>query len=113
MVFLIHLAFYIFYLLIQQHRRMNSCAYLIILYGSRANGTNRSVSDWDFLLVSDELDSVIINQKVTKLERKYDCQINVKHYTLSEFNKMKSEKTPFYSEVMSNKYLLKGTLDET
>ena len=94
-------------------RDLKSKSHLIILYGSRANGTNRSASDWDFLVVSDELDSVILNQKVTKLEMKYDCQINVKHYTISELNKIKSEKTPFYSEVMSNKYILKGTLDET
>lgn len=88
-------------------------SHLIILYGSRANGTNRIDSDWDFLVVSDELDPITINKNISELEAKHDCQINVKLYTIAEFNRIKNERTPFYSEVTSNKFLLKGDLNET
>ncbi len=94
-------------------RKFKLNSYLIILYGSRANGTDRKDSDWDLLVVSDELDVVTINKNVSDIESKYDCQVNVKLYTTSEYNEIKNENAPFYREVMSNKFLLKGDLNET
>ena len=60
-------------------KNFGSRSRLIILYGSRANGTNVIDSDWDFIVVSDELNEVTINKTISDLETKYDCQINIKH----------------------------------
>lgn len=94
-------------------KNFKSKSELIILYGSRANGTDRRDSDWDFLIVSNKLNSVTINKIISELETKYDCQINIKLYTTFEYNEIKTDRTPFYSEVISNKFLLKGELNET
>ena len=94
-------------------KNFKSGSKMIILYGSRANGTNRKDSDWDILIVSDKLDLISINKKISELEAKHDCQINVKLYSTIEYKEMKMERSSFYQEVISNKYLLKGDLNET
>ena len=94
-------------------KKIRSRSSLILLYGSRANGTDRKDSDWDILILSDEINIVELNSIISKLESKYNCQINIKLYTSIEFSKIKSERTPFYLEVMANKLILKGELNET
>ena len=82
----------------------------IILFGSRAMGTDEPGSDWDILVVSDSLTAVQINQVITKLEKKAHAQINVKLFTSPGFKELISEKTPFVTEVQKNSYVLKGDL---
>jgi predicted nucleotidyltransferase len=94
-------------------KKFKSKSHLILLYGSRANGTDRVDSDWDILIVSSKINIVELNQFISNLELEFDCQINVKLYSLADFEKIKAEKTPFYSEIMSNKIVLIGELDET
>jgi predicted nucleotidyltransferase len=92
--------------------KFRSKSQLIILYGSRANGTDLTDSDWDFILVSDELGLVTINRIIAELEKKYLTKINVKLYTKSEYDEVRTKRTPFYLEIMTNNILLKGELDE-
>ncbi len=87
-------------------------SHLIILYGSRANGTDRPDSDWDFIIVSDELDPVGINKTVSNLEIKYETQINVKLYTRKGYTDIKANKAPFYQEIMANKVVMRGDINE-
>lgn len=86
---------------------------LIILYGSRATGTEVKDSDWDFILVSNELEPITVNKTIASIEKKYDVQINVKLYTSSEYNEIRTKKTPFYREIKNNKVLLEGEEGET
>ncbi len=94
-------------------KKVRSKSRLILLYGSRANGTDRIDSDWDILIVSNEINIVELNRIISKLESKHNCQINIKLYTSPEYARIKSEGTPFYFEVMANNLILKGELDET
>lgn len=93
-------------------RKFKSRSSLIMLYGSRAEGIDLKDSDWDFIVVSDELDLVIINKNISNLERRFATQINVKLYTEEEYSEMKDKRAPFYQEIMTNKILLKGENDE-
>lgn len=93
-------------------KKCGSKSILIILYGSRANGTDEKDSDWDFIIVSDILDIVTINKTVSNLEKRYETQINVKLYSKNEYSKVKANNTPFYQEVMTNMIILKGDTDE-
>jgi len=92
--------------------KFKSKSHSIILYGSRAGGTDLADSDWDFILVSDELDLVTINRTIAKLEKKYLTKINVKLYSKSEYDDIRTSRTPFYLEIMANNILLKGEPDE-
>ena len=93
-------------------RKCGSKSTLIILYGSKANGTDEKDSDWDFIIVSDTVDIVTINKTVSNLEKRYETQINVKLYSKNEYSKIKVDNTPFYQEVMTNRILLRGDIDE-
>jgi predicted nucleotidyltransferase len=93
--------------------KFRSKSHLIILYGSRADGTDLIDSDWDFIVVSDELDQVTINRTIAKLEKKYLAKINVKLYSKSEYEEIRTKRTPFYIEMMTNNILLKGESGET
>jgi predicted nucleotidyltransferase len=84
----------------------------ILLYGSRANGSDKRDSDWDILIISDEMNPVELNKKTSEIERRFDCQLNANLLSKKEFNKIRKERTPFYLEVIMNKYVLRGDLDE-
>ena len=92
--------------------KFRSKSHLIILYGSRADGTGLMDSDWDFIVVSDWLNLVTINRTIAKLEKKYLAKINVKLYTKTEYDEIRTKRTPFYLEIMTNNILLKGGPDE-
>lgn len=93
-------------------KRFGKRSKLMLLYGSRADGTDTADSDWDILVVSDELDGVDINDVVSALEKKHDAQINVNHYSVEEYGKMRRDRTIFYQQVLSSKYVLEGEPDE-
>jgi predicted nucleotidyltransferase len=93
-------------------RKFKSRSHLIFLYGSRADGTDSTDSDWDFIVVSDDLDPVTINRTLARLEKKYLNKINVKLYSKSEYDDISTKRTPFYIEIMANNILLKGGPDE-
>ena len=93
-------------------KRLGKRSKLMLLYGSRADGTNTMNSDWDILIVSDELNALKINHIVSAIERKYDAQINVNHYSMEDYELMKNNRTVFYLQVISAKYVLEGEPDE-
>ena len=94
-------------------KKLASRTELILLYGSRATGTDGVDSDWDFLVVSDKLGVVEINKAISDLESRYGLLINVKLYTSREYRKFITGNTPFYNEVMKSKVILAGEFDET
>ncbi len=94
-------------------KKFGSKSTLIVLYGSKADGTDEKDSDWDFIIVSDTLDIVTINKTVSNLEKRFETQINVKFYSKNEYSKIKANNTPFYQEAMDNMIILKGDIDET
>ena len=85
---------------------------IILLYGSRADGTNRKDSDWDILVISNDLNTLEVNKRAAKIGRKYACEINVNTLSNRQFHKIRKDNTPFYLEVMQNKYVLRGDLNE-
>jgi predicted nucleotidyltransferase len=94
-------------------RKFGSKSELIMLYGSRAEGTDVVDSDWDFIMVSNELDVVAVNRIISELEARFGVQINVKLYTNEEYMEFTEKKTPFYREVIANKVVLGGQLRES
>ena len=84
-----------------------------MLYGSRAGGTDEVDSDWDFIVVSDELDVVGVNKSISTLDTRLGVQINVKLYTSQEYREFTDKKTPFYNEIMANRVILGGRFNET
>jgi predicted nucleotidyltransferase len=83
----------------------------LILYGSRAKGTNTPQSDWDLLLIGDDFDRIDLNDFINEIETKYEMTIDLKAYIKDEFDRIKRENTPFYQEVRSSMYLLEGDID--
>ncbi|MGA1794060.1 MAG: nucleotidyltransferase domain-containing protein, partial [Thermoplasmatota archaeon] len=43
----------------------------LLLYGSRADGTNEPDSDWDLLVISDDMDPLELNKLGNKLEKRF------------------------------------------
>ena len=89
-------------------KKFGSKSGMIMLYGSRAEGTDVVDSDWDFIIVSNELDVVAVNRTISELEARFGVQINVKLYTSEEYVEFTEKKTPFYREVMANNVVLGG-----
>lgn len=93
-------------------RKFKFKSHSIMLYGSRADGSDLIDSDWDFIIVSDRLDLVSVNKTVAILEKNLLTRINVKVYTKEEYDDIKTKRTPFYLEIMTNNILLKGGVNE-
>lgn len=85
---------------------------LMILFGSRATGTDDLNSDWDLVLVSQSLDELSINPEVSEMEERFDCQINVKLYTAEGFQSLSKGSNPFFEQLLRNGYVLKGDIYE-
>jgi predicted nucleotidyltransferase len=94
-------------------KKFESKSELIMLFGSRADGTDVEDSDWDFIMVSNELDVVAVNRTISEMEARFGVQINVKLYTSAEYMELTEKKTPFYREVMTNNVILGGQLLES
>ena len=94
-------------------KRFASKSELVLLYGSRAEGTEGVDSDWDFLVVSNKTDVVAMNRTISEMEARFGVQINVKLYTSREYREFVEKKTPFYQEVMAKKIVLGGQLIES
>jgi predicted nucleotidyltransferase len=75
----------------------------VILFGSRASGTPKPESDYDFLIVLLEKDRKIIEEIydiVTDFLIKYGADISLKIYKDKEFQKMVSIPTPFMASIL-------------
>lgn len=75
----------------------------VILFGSRAKGTPKPGSDYDFLIVLREKEPKIIDELydvVTDFLIEYGVDISLKIYKDDEFRKMISIPTPFMASIL-------------
>jgi predicted nucleotidyltransferase len=84
----------------------------LILYGSRADGTNDPGSDWDILVISDTIDPIELNKIGNKIGKRFGELLNLHLYTKAQVNRMRNEKTPFYLELLKKNVPLVGDLDD-
>lgn len=93
-------------------RSFKGSANVILLFGSRAEGSNRSDSDWDILVVSDSMDPIEMNKTSNRLEKRFGQELNLHLYTEAQIDHMRDECTPFYMEVIRKKVPLVGNIDD-
>jgi len=84
---------------------------ILIIYGSRVDGSNGPDSDWDLILIDDDEDRIRMNAFINDLEKRFGQTIDMKIYTKDQFRKIRKERSPFYIEVLSNMYVLTGDLN--
>ena len=67
----------------------------LFLYGSRANGTNRPDSDYDFVMVLPQFDKALRYQTMSDISKKFWSELNVEVqvwcYSEEEFHDWKDE----------------------
>ena len=80
----------------------------IILYGSRARGDFKRVSDWDLLILLNE--RINFNQKLEINDKLFDVELEIDEvlspiiHNISEWNELKG--TPFYQNVQQDGILI-------
>ena len=84
----------------------------LLLYGSRAIGTNDKESDWDLLLIGDDIDARKINAAVRGIEEETGETINVMILTGDEVESMREGRSTFYLELLRSHHILRGDVDE-
>jgi predicted nucleotidyltransferase len=84
----------------------------LMLYGSRADGTNDPDSDWDLLVISDSMDPVELNKIGNKIGKRFGELLNLHLYTKVQVARMRNEKSPFYLELLKKNVPLVGDLDD-
>lgn len=78
----------------------------LAIYGSFANGTFDEKSDFDLLAVGGDKSKLA---KITGLlEKKIGHEINIEHFSVSGWQKLKNTNDIFYKEVIRNHILLIG-----
>lgn len=81
----------------------------VMLYGSRARGTEREDSDWDILVLTDY--TVDLNKESKFRDKLYDLELEsgepISTFVYSKLDwKTKQKVTPFYYNVMKEAILL-------
>lgn len=84
----------------------------LLLYGSRANGTDERGSDWDILLIGENIDARKVNESVKRIEDETGEVINVKILSREELGSMRDKRTVFYLELLSSHQVLRGNDNE-
>jgi len=69
------------------------------IFGSFANGTQDSLSDIDIMIVGDINEDALI-EKISRLESKFEREINYHIYSEKEFEERKKEKDSFISKIL-------------
>lgn len=72
------------------------------LYGSFANGQEKSFSDVDLFLIGNIKENILI-EKINKLEKELQREINYALYSKKDFLKKKTENEPFIKDILRNK----------
>jgi len=86
---------------------------LALLYGSAANHRDTSHSDFDVLLVSDELALEEVYEALTPAEKKLGRPINPTLYTHAEFHKRLEQRNPFLIKLLTGETIsLIGNKDD-
>jgi len=84
----------------------------MVLYGSRANGTDAVGSDWDILLIGEGFDAREVNASVKRIEDETGEVINVMMVSQIELASMRDRRTVFYLELLSSHQVIRGTGNE-
>jgi predicted nucleotidyltransferase len=85
---------------------------VLLLYGSRADGTNSPDSDWDLLVVSQDINPITLNKLSNDLKNRFGQEVNFHLYTKEEMISMRNEKTPFWLEIRKKMVPLVGDIDD-
>lgn len=94
--------------LVQKHKEIE----FALLYGSFARGEERGESDIDLLIISDKKLEAFYSA-VSKLELKFNREINPTAYSSEEFRKRIATQDSFVTNVLKEPYrILKGNLSE-
>ena len=83
----------------------------LILYGSRANGTNDDKSDWDLLLIGDDIDAREVNSEVQRIEKETGASVNVMISTRKDIESIRERRNTFYLELLRSHHILRGDFD--
>jgi len=75
------------------------------IFGSFANGTQDALSDIDIMVVGDINEDALI-EKISKLESKFEREINYHIYSEKEFEERKKEKDSFISKILLRPIIL-------
>jgi len=82
-----------------------------LIYGSYVKDALRPESDIDLLVAGNPKSLDDLLEKIEKLEKKINREINYKIYSMNEFDDKRKSHDPFLDEVLNDKYiLLKGKL---
>ena len=84
----------------------------LILYGSRANGTNDDKSDWDLLLIGDDIDAREVNSEVQRIEKETGASVNVMISTRKDIESIRERRNTFYLELLRSHHILRGDFGE-
>ena len=94
--------------LVQKHKEIE----LALLYGSFAKGEEKGESDIDLLIVSDKKLEAFYSA-ISKLELKFNREINPTAYSPLEFRKKIATQDSFVTNILKEPYrILKGNLSE-
>jgi predicted nucleotidyltransferase len=83
----------------------------VIFFGSRAKGTARPNSDFDFLIVLEKRDLNIIDKiydEVVEFFLKYGVDISLKIYKEEDYKRFMAIPTPFFKEIKKTGKILYG-----
>jgi len=70
------------------------------IFGSFADGTQDSLSDIDIIITGD-IDEDVLIEKISRLEDKFEREINYHIYSEKEFRERRNEENSFISKILS------------
>ena len=70
------------------------------IFGSFADGTQDSLSDIDIIITGD-IDEDVLIEKISRLENKFEREINYHIYIEKEFRERRNEENSFISKILS------------
>lgn len=82
-------------------RTIEDNVYLALLYGSAAAGRDTAHSDFDVLLVSDDLTLEAVYEALVPAEKRLDRPVNPTLYTRKEFHQRLKQRNPFLIKVLA------------
>jgi len=70
------------------------------IFGSFADGTQDTLSDIDIIIMGD-IDEDVLIEKISRLENKFEREINYHIYSEKEFRERRNEENSFISKILS------------
>ena len=70
------------------------------IFGSFADGTQDTLSDIDIIIMED-IDEDVLIEKISRLENKFEREINYHIYSEKEFRERRNEENSFISKILS------------